>query len=470
MVSARDYRGAWVGVMITASHNQVHDNGLKLINAQGHVLSESLEVQVEDYVNNVQEQDKSSHLGHSEWTGRVLIGWDTRPSSVPLASLVTEGIKAAKGQYFEGGLMTTPQCHFTIWHLNEGKKSIPKPIGSLYTDWLTCSFKTLQIDNERLDFQIVVDMANGVGAATGREMLAALLPSVQFVNDNVTNYAGLNDRCGADYVKQTLHPPVVNITTSNASNSSLYFSLDGDADRLVAFRFDQGGSFRILDGDKIVLLMALYVKKHLANGSSARVALVHTAYANGAAIRYAREHLSSLAAIIQTPTGVKHLHRAAANASLCDIGIYWEPNGHGTVLFNTPQGREACGRLASITNEFVGDGLSNLLMILLALHDTGMSVEGWDGMYEALPCSQRKVTGVDRKKFIVDAKDETLLLEPQTVRLSIESFVIRHGAGARAFIRPSGTEDAVRVYAEASTQVLADSLASAIEETIKNYT
>ena len=31
------------------------------------------------------------------------------------------------------------------------------------------------------------------------------------------------------------------------------------------------------------------------------------------------------------PTGVKHLHHAAAEF---DIGIYFEANGHGTVLFN----------------------------------------------------------------------------------------------------------------------------------------
>jgi phosphoacetylglucosamine mutase len=32
-----------------------------------------------------------------------------------------------------------------------------------------------------------------------------------------------------------------------------------------------------------------------------------------------------------TPTGVKHLHHAAEHY---DVGVYFEANGHGTVLFS----------------------------------------------------------------------------------------------------------------------------------------
>lgn len=36
--------------------------------------------------------------------------------------------------------------------------------------------------------------------------------------------------------------------------------------------------------------------------------------------------------VVMTPTGVKHLHAAAHEF---DIGIYFEANGHGTVLFSS---------------------------------------------------------------------------------------------------------------------------------------
>lgn len=54
---------------------------------------------------------------------------------------------------------------------------------------------------------------------------------------------------------------------------------------------------------------------------------MQTAYANGASTAY----LAGLGlAVVRTPTGVKHLHAAA---SAFDVGIYFEANGHGTVLF-----------------------------------------------------------------------------------------------------------------------------------------
>lgn len=61
-----------------------------------------------------------------------------------------------------------------------------------------------------------------------------------------------------------------------------------------------------------------------------QVGIVQTAYANGASTDYIRQGLQCEVAC--TPTGVKHLHHAAAKY---DVGIYFEANGHGTVLFGT---------------------------------------------------------------------------------------------------------------------------------------
>ena len=40
---------------------------------------------------------------------------------------------------------------------------------------------------------------------------------------------------------------------------------------------------------------------------------------------------------------------------------------------------------------------------------------------------------------------------------------------ARAFVRPSGTEDVVRIYAEARTQEQADQLATSIEREVAAF-
>lgn len=60
-----------------------------------------------------------------------------------------------------------------------------------------------------------------------------------------------------------------------------------------------------------------------------QVGIVQTAYANGASTEYIHEKLKCEVRV--TPTGVKHLHTAAEEF---DVGVYFEANGHGTVLFS----------------------------------------------------------------------------------------------------------------------------------------
>jgi phosphoacetylglucosamine mutase len=48
--------------------------------------------------------------------------------------------------------------------------------------------------------------------------------------------------------------------------------------------------------------------------------------------------------VIFTPTGVKYLHEKALEY---DIGLYFEANGHGTILFS----REFLSRLELVNNE-----------------------------------------------------------------------------------------------------------------------
>ena len=58
-----------------------------------------------------------------------------------------------------------------------------------------------------------------------------------------------------------------------------------------------------------------------------QVGIVQTAYANGSSTRYMREELG--VTVLLAKTGVKHLHHLAESF---DIGIYFEANGHGTIL------------------------------------------------------------------------------------------------------------------------------------------
>jgi phosphoacetylglucosamine mutase len=65
---------------------------------------------------------------------------------------------------------------------------------------------------------------------------------------------------------------------------------------------------------------------------------------------------------------------------------------------------------------------------------------------------------VKDRTIIKTTKDETKVLEPKGIQEKIDEIVKKYDCG-RSFIRPSGTEDIVRVYSESSTQKLANDLA-----------
>lgn len=117
--------------------------------------------------------------------------------------------------------------------------------------------------------------------------------------------------------------------------------MDGDADRLVYFSVlsKKNNNIELVDGDKILSLFALFIKEQLSilnegegkkgnDSYQARLGVVQTAYANGASTDYLKEMGLE---VVLTPTGVKYLHEKAAEF---DIGIYFEANGHGTILFS----------------------------------------------------------------------------------------------------------------------------------------
>ena len=94
-------------------------------------------------------------------------------------------------------------------------------------------------------------------------------------------------------------------------------------------------------------------------------------------------------AVACTKTGVKHLHHKAVEY---DIGIYFEANGHGTVLFSekaiasfkvmmesgtTSEMREAAKKLRALTlliNQAVGDAISDMLMVEAILLQRKVSI------------------------------------------------------------------------------------------------
>lgn len=181
--------------------------------------------------------------------------------------------------------------------------------------------------------------------------------------------------------------------------------------------------------------------------------------------------------VVTTKTGVKHLHHAAVEHF--DIGIYFEANGHGTVVFSRLYEKFALQcradlddpffvQLAQLINPAVGDAISDLLLVdYLLRYGTGgggstpgggWTLEDWNTrLYTDLPSRMLKVTVQDRN-VIVCNDNETECIQPANVQPLLAEAMGGYPHG-RTFVRPSGTEDVVRVYAEAATRDEADALA-----------
>jgi phosphoacetylglucosamine mutase len=238
----------------------------------------------------------------------------------------------------------------------------------------------------------------------------------------------------------------------------------------------------MLDGDRIASLAAAFIVDLIRSADLAdegvKVGVVQTAYANGASTTYITDHLQL--PVVCTPTGVKHLHHAALSF---DIGVYFEANGHGTVLFSqdalrafkrkqpqSPAQKDALDTLSALSdliNQTVGDALSDMLLVEVILAHKGWTLRDWAMTYADLP--NRLVRVEVRDKDVFQTTDaERRLSQPEGAQDCIDAEVKKY-KNARAFARASGTENACRVYAEAATRSEANELAEKVALIVQRF-
>ncbi|CAB0037434.1 unnamed protein product, partial [Trichogramma brassicae] len=328
------FKKATIGLMITASHNPEEDNGVKLVDPSGEMLESSWEkiatqlANVEDVeiCNTLRQIIKEKNID-TNFSASVMIGRDTRNSSYALSLAAINGAKAMNGTIQNLEIVTTPQLHYMVVCTNtNGVYGDPSIDG--YYEKISTAFQTVakntECNNSLYTPKIQFDAANGVGGIAIQEFKKRLNGVLEI--DIYNNGNGqLNYMCGADFVKVQQKPPK-NVPLNPGMRC---VSVDGDADRVIYYYTDEKNDFHLLDGDKIATLIAGYFKELLLESNlSLQLGLVQTAYANGASTEYISEILKVPVACVST--GVKHLHHKALDF---DIGVYFEANGHGTVVF-----------------------------------------------------------------------------------------------------------------------------------------
>ncbi|CAD7002284.1 phosphoacetylglucosamine mutase [Ceratitis capitata] len=462
--------GAVIGVMVTASHNPEPDNGVKLIDPKGEMLEASWESIATDLAN-VEDSELEAHVAKIisdnkidvGSSSNVFVGMDNRYHSPRLLKAVADGVIALKGNVREFGIVTTPMLHFFVVAANT-RGAYGQPTEEGYYRKLITAFETLRgdkLENGNYRNKLIFDGANGVGARKMLQFLKRMHNSLQVEVINKGD-GKINENCGADHVKVKQAVP---IGMPIVEPYTRCVSVDGDADRVVYFFTDDAGHFRLLDGDRIATLVADYLMDMLKRCDlDLSMGLVQTAYANGGSTDYIANTLKVPVACV--PTGVKHLHHKALQY---DIGVYFEANGHGTIIFSdnakclikaqseTNPNAKILLQIIDLINETVGDAISDMLLVETILNSKGWDVKDWLATYDDLPNLQLKIKVQDRN-VITTTDAERVCVTPVGLQEAIDKVVSNYKRG-RAFVRPSGTEDVVRVYAEAATKDETESLA-----------
>lgn len=473
------HHGKATGVMITASHNPPVDNGVKIIEPDGSMLVQSWE-SISTDIANIAANEKFDQLLqfivkittdlniNTNVKPSIIVGRDSRESSPYLMDCLLSSVeKIFNANVTNHQTLTTPQLHFLINYQNTHPDEIVNVEiynNFFYNAWLQI-LSLYDIKNFDNCFQnIIIDFANGIGAPQF-ETFAKLLTQKQnfkFINDDYMHPEMLNNSCGADYVKTQQKLPN-GINESITKENNLYCSFDGDADRIVFYYIDPSTQkFHLLDGDKISTLFAKFLMTLLRDAQltdSIKLGVVQTAYANGSSTNYVTDKLQC--PVSCTKTGVKHLHHEAQSSY--DIGVYFEANGHGTILFSenfktTVEAKlqssdvkitKACKSLlafSNLINQTVGDAIADLLGVLSTLLIMNWTPSQWDNEYTDLPNILTKVMVPDRSVFNT-TDQERKLTSPPALQAKMDTLIAKVPQG-RAFARASGTEDALRIYCE----------------------
>ncbi len=349
--------GADLGVMISASHNPMPDNGIKLFAAGGHKLPDAVESAVEDGLGAVAERPTGAAVGR------------------------VRDLADAAGRYRDHLVAATP----------------------------------LSLAGLR----VVVDCAHGAASAVAPEAYrraGAEVVALHAAPDGLN----INDGVGSTHLAP-LRDAV------RAHGADLGIAHDGDADRCLAV--DAAGT--AVDGDQIMAVLALAMRDA---GELAGDTLVATVMSNLGL------HLAMREAGITVRT-----------TAVGDRYVLEELREGGFSL-----GGEQSGHVVMPGYSTTGDGLLTALRLMARMAATGRSLAELAAIVMPLPQVLHNVRVTDKAAVAGSA----------AVREAVEKAEVELGGSGRVLLRPSGTEQLVRVMVEAPTAEQAQATAVRLAEVV----
>ena len=117
-------------------------------------------------------------------------------------------------------------------------------------------------------------------------------------------------------------------------------------------------------------------------------------------------------------------------------------------------------------NQTVGDGIANILMVEAVLRIREWPLEEWLKLYDPLPSKIVNVPVANKSVLKTDAVTETSITAPEHLQKEVDGIVAAYPK-SRAFVRPSGTEDVVRIYAEATSSAAVDDMLKKLTDCVQ---
>jgi phosphoglucosamine mutase len=351
--------------MISASHNPMPDNGIKLFSSGGHKLPDAVEAAIEHEV--------GRHLR------RAADAVAHRPTGAEIGRV--RDLPDAVEDYAQHLLST-----------------VPRPLTGV---------------------RLVVDGAHGSAAACGPDVYRRAGATVTTLGCEPDGW-NINDGVGSTHLEPL-------IAAVRARGADLGLAHDGDADRCLAVTAEGD----VVDGDAILAISALAMHER---GQLREDTVVATVMSN---LGFHHTMRGAGIAVQTTAVGDRYVLEAlrARNLSL---------------------GGEQSGHLVFLEHATTGDGVLTGLALLSRMAETGASLAELASVLTRLP----------QTLINVPVRDRIAVVESDDVADAVNSVEEELGDSGRVLLRPSGTEQLVRVMVEAPTQEQADSVADRLAKVV----
>ena len=350
--------GADLGVMISASHNPMPDNGIKLFSRGGGKLDDSIEAAIE------------KRMGEP-WT---------RPTGRDVGRITFDDTASSR-------------------YVNHLAASVTTPLKGL---------------------KIVVDCANGASSFVAPIAYEKAGASVVAIHRSPDGW-NINENCGSTHM-EALQAAVIK------EGADFGIAHDGDADRCLAV----DGAGNVIDGDVIMTILAIGFKNR---GALKSETIVGTVMSN---LGFAHAMKDAGISVINTAVGDRYVLEKMIEG---DFSLGGEQSGH------------------LVMREFAntGDGILTALQLAQEVVRSGKSLAELASQMQRFPQVLINVSNVKKEK----------LAQSTAIAQAVASAEATLADNGRVLLRASGTEPLVRVMVEASSDNLAQEIATSLAAVVK---